>query len=200
MKITLSNFKTLPLASLIPAPYSIRLPDPLLMKHLIKIIAKEGQLLPIYVREVPGINYEILPDSSNYIYNALVELGIQTAICFDCGKITNEQAQLLAAQHDLTKFEQDDLNLAEMLTALNKRYSTEQLYGLIPLNQVKIDAYLKLLSTDWNKLLAEDNEKREKRRLKKLLGNEKNQSLQLPATIETKYYKPLSPDSILKNY
>jgi hypothetical protein len=200
MKITYTNFKPLPLAFLIPPPFSIKLPNPLFMKYLLKIIEEKGQFHPINVRALQGTHYEILPDSSIYIYNALVKLGITTAICCDCGEITEEQTLLFCLRQDLINFEPDDLNIAETLVKLNKSYTTEQLHSLVPLSQAKISTYLKLLSTDWNKLLAEDNDRREKSRLKRDASKTKNLPPQPLAAFEPANYKPLSPNSILNNY
>ncbi len=96
-----------------------------------------------------GNLYEVV--NGNHRYDALVVLRSPTAICFDLGEISEEEAVRIAIETNETRFRTDSQKLAELLRGLAVDTSLEDLADTIPFSREEMTALIGSLDIQWDK-------------------------------------------------
>jgi hypothetical protein len=77
-------------------------------------------------------------------------LGYRTAICYNLGEISEVAAKRIAIETNETKFEADNLKLAELMQAIAMEYSIGDMAATMPYTGREIENMGRLLDFSWD--------------------------------------------------
>lgn len=143
----LQNYKELPIDVLVQADWNYKKNDEKLQKKLADNIEKNGQIENILVRPLGNGEYEVV--NGNHRYMALKSLGVKKAIVYDLGEISLQQAQRIAIETNETKFESDNVALAEILSNLTDEFGIADLEVTMPYTGDELSNFSEMLNFDW---------------------------------------------------
>jgi len=151
------NFKEIALDKIATADWNYKTDDPVLLEKLVNNIKTNGQIENLLVRKLETGFYQCV--NGNHRIAALNKLGIKTAVCYDLGDISDYQAKRIAIETNETKFETDQVKLAELIDELNSKYSIEELSQTMPYTGEEIQAFKDMLDFDFSEYdTATDND------------------------------------------
>jgi ParB-like chromosome segregation protein Spo0J len=146
--IQFDKYKVLPVEKLVKASWNYKTDNPDLLEKLKANIKRNGQVENILVRELPTGFWEIC--NGNHRAQALMDLGIKEVVVFDLGKISDAQARRIAVETNETKFETDNIRLAEIIKEISEEFADlDELSKTMPYTHEEIDNFNKLLTFDW---------------------------------------------------
>lgn len=152
----LKDYIVLPLSKLVKAEWNYKTDDDIQKEKLKANIKHNGQIVNSIVRKLDNGTYEII--DGNHRYDAFKELGIKQVVCFNKGKISKEEAMRIAIEINETKFEADNLKLAEVIGQLVTEYGTSDLTITMPYTEEEIEDMNKLLHFDWSQYENKNDE------------------------------------------
>ena len=136
-----------PIESLSIAPWNYKEDDSVTQETLTNNIKKNGQLENIIVRTIGKDKYEVV--NGNHRVGSFKDLGFKKVIVCNVGKISQEEAELIAIETNETKFKANNIRLAESFGRITKQFEMAALKTTVPFNEEKISDLLKLLNFDW---------------------------------------------------
>lgn len=141
------NFIVLPVAKLQKAPWNYKKDDEFKAGQLVNNIKKNGQMENIIVREIEKDVYEVV--NGNHRLDAVITLGRKKIIAFNAGKISQGQAERLAIVTNETRFESDQVKLAQLITKMSQEFPLEDLAKELPWTEEQILNFTKLTEFNW---------------------------------------------------
>ena len=128
--------------------------------------------------------------------------GYDKIYCYNHGAISETEAKRIALETDLHRFEPDTIDLANIFRELSKHFTVEEMTKTMPLKEKAIEAYIKYLDFDWDKLEAEYTAKKEKKKQRDVTREIKESSKTkkyIPVVEPSITYKRVTPGSFLNN-
>lgn len=159
--MSLDKYIEVPLTKLVLAEWNYKEFDDQdaveMMEDLKNNLKKNDQIENLIVRQGTKKGFfEVV--NGNHRLIALQEIKKKTAICYNLGKITQEDAERIAVETNETRFEKDQIKFAETISKLTKKFDIEELVSTLPLNREEVDSYAKLLEFDWSQFDPSDEE------------------------------------------
>jgi hypothetical protein len=122
-------------------------------ENLLNNFKRNGQIENILIRELDTGFYEVV--NGNHRVDVMKILKMKKAHAYNCGKISLAEAQRLAIETNETKFESDNLKMAELISTLSKEFPVEELSKTMPFTDEQIKKMSELTEFDWSQY---DNE------------------------------------------
>ena len=146
----IDNYKLIELQDLKMAEWNYKENDDSLVQKLIKNIQKNGQIENLIVRGIEE-GYEVV--NGNHRLLALKEMNMDKAVCYDLGDdISEAQAKRIAIETNETKFQVDNVKLAQTFNDLLKDFDVSDLALTMPFTEDQITNFDKLVTFDWDEL------------------------------------------------
>lgn len=130
-----TKYQEIKLSKLRNADWNYKIEDDELLDKLVQNIRKNGQIENIIVRSV-GKQFEVV--NGNHRLTAMKQLGIETAMCYNLGKISLPAAKRIAIETNETKFDSNIEDLAEILKELSGEYEMNDLMETMPFTEGEI--------------------------------------------------------------
>lgn len=146
----IKHYKSLPVSKLVKAEWNYKENDPELLEKLISNIKRNNQLENLIVRKLPTGFYEIV--NGNHRYDALVAMGADEAVVYDCGEISDEHAVRIAIETNETAFETDYIKLSNLMKKIAQKFSVDELKITMPFSDKQLDNLMQATSFDWTRL------------------------------------------------
>jgi len=144
------NLKIIEINKLCPAAWNYKTDNDELKEKLKNNIKQDGQIENVIIRELETGFYEVV--NGNHRLLAMKELGFEQMICYNCGKISDAKAKLIAIKTNETKFEADHIKLAEVIISLKDEFTLDQIEEVTPFDKESLENFDKLLSFNWDEL------------------------------------------------
>jgi len=142
----IENYVEIPIDRLVKAVWNYKKDDEIKKEKLKNNIAENGQIENIIVRIIDEEKYEVV--NGNHRYDAMLELGFPSIVCYNMGNITLAHAKKIAIETNETKFETDHILLAQTIKDITEEF--DNLADTMPFSEQEIDSYVNLLDFDWN--------------------------------------------------
>lgn len=126
-------------------------------KKLAENIKRNGQVENILVRELATGFFEVV--NGNHRLTTFTELGFKEVVCYNFGKISDAQARRIAIETNETRFETDNIKLAQLIKEISgdEGFKLEDLETTMPYTQQQLEAMEDLVNFDWAKFQDEVN-------------------------------------------
>ncbi len=147
MKKLTSNWKTIKIKNLVKADWNYKKEDSERSKKLVKNLERNGQIVNLCVRKLKTGLWEVV--DGNHRLDALVSVGMDSAICYDFGVISQTDAMRIAIEVNETRYESDVLKLASIFDDLKVEYSQEELLETIPFSAEDFEHFAALQEFNW---------------------------------------------------
>ncbi|QDP54440.1 MAG: hypothetical protein GOVbin7581_22 [Prokaryotic dsDNA virus sp.] len=148
------GYLELPTDKLIKANWNYKTENAEKQEKLKQNIKKNGQIENIIVRELETGFFEVV--NGNHRLTVLNDLNIKKVFCYNLGKINKTNAIRIAIETNETKFESDNIELAQRVKELTEEFKIEELVKTLPYTEVEIDNFSKLTDFDWEQYESED--------------------------------------------
>jgi len=149
------GFINIDITKLVKADWNYKEENENLTDKLINNIKRNGQIENIIIRELDTGFYEVV--NGNHRYDALKKLKYKKVYAYNFGQISLSHAQRIAIETNETKFESDNIKLAELIKEITNEFSKEDLALTLPYNEEEIQNYSELLDFDWEELNNSDS-------------------------------------------
>lgn len=143
-----ANYKLIPFELLVKAAWNYKVDNDNLVKKLIENIKRNGQVVNTLVRELDTGYYEVI--DGNHRYDAFANLKVNYVLCFDFGRLSDAKAKRIAVEINETRFESDNIKLAETMADISTEYSLEELEVSMPFTMSELENFSDVLEFDWN--------------------------------------------------
>lgn len=139
----------LDIEKLVTASWNYKLDDIDLAKKLENNIKRNGQVENILVRELESGFYEVI--NGNHRITAFTSLEMKKVVCYNFGKISDAQARRIAVETNETKFETDNIKLAELIKEISgdDEFTIGELAETMPYSTDELKAFGEMLDFDW---------------------------------------------------
>jgi len=131
---------------LVRAPWNYKESDAVLAEKLKENIRKNGQVENLIVREIGAGAYEVV--NGNHRLDALVELGVKEAMCYNLGKVSTAEAKRIAVETNETKFPNDPVKLSMLIASLTEEFDVKELALTMPYSDSELKELASLPSLD----------------------------------------------------
>jgi hypothetical protein len=116
-------------------------------KKLVSAMEKRGVILNLLIRPI-GVEsgypvYEVV--NGNHRLEIFHEKKILEAMCVDLGKISQQEAELIALETNELQFDSDPLKLASLIRDVGSIYSDDVIVDTTPYDLVSVEAYTRTL-------------------------------------------------------
>jgi len=143
----LTNFIELPIGKLVKADWNYKEANPDLIEKLKANIKRNGQIENVIVRKLDTGFFEVV--NGNHRLTAFTELGIDKVICYNLGSISLAMAQRIAIETNETKFETNNLDLANLIKEINEDFELTDLTETMPFSLEELENFTTLADFDW---------------------------------------------------
>lgn len=143
----LRNFHEIEISSVVAADWNYKEEDAELQKVLESQMRRNGQIENIIVRKIGNGMWEAV--NGNHRLRAFRNLGYETALCYDLGEVSLDEAKRVAIETGETRFQSDKLKLAQLLSELTEEFSSKDLSVTMPYSEQEIDNTKQILNFDW---------------------------------------------------
>ena len=158
------GFTDIEISKLVKADWNYKEENKTLTEKLKENIKRNGQIENIIIRELDTGFYEVV--NGNHRLSVLKDLKQKKVHCYNLGKISDVKAQKVAIETNETKFNTDNLKLAELLNEIGKEFDVEDLEKTMPYSKQELENFEQLLDFDWeqynNEKSLEDEDYAEK--------------------------------------
>lgn len=144
----LKNWRELPVDALEYAAWNYKVDDDAKQAKLCANFKRNGQIENIIVRELGGGRYEVV--NGNHRLKAMRALGIKACVAYDLGDVPLSTAQRIAVETNETKFDKDNLKLAQVLQSITADFSVADVALSMPFEEQEIVNFVATLSHDWS--------------------------------------------------
>lgn len=141
------KYQTIPIDKLIVEGWNYKKEDEKLQKKLEENIKRNGQIENIIVRELEDGTYGIV--NGHHRFSALQTIGSKEVMVFNLGKISLNAAKRIAVETNETKFESDNVALAELLKGIQEDFEIEDLSETMPFTDDELKNFSDMLEFDW---------------------------------------------------
>ena len=114
---------------------------------LIANIKRNKQIENLIVRE-KGKSFEVV--NGNHRLTAMQQLKLKNAWCYNLGKIKDSEAKRIAIETNETKFESDNIKMAEIINDILKDFDISELEKTMPYSEEELKNFNELLEFDWD--------------------------------------------------
>lgn len=154
------KFIILPVSKLIKAEWNYKVDDEQIQEKLDNSITKHGQIQNCQVREIDNGLFEVI--DGNHRLNSFRNLGKTHVMCFNHGKISEEEAKIIAINSNEIKFDYDPAKLSALLTELQLSMPEVDIRSTLPFNEEEWTEIFnpitdRISNADENHDLEEDN-------------------------------------------
>jgi hypothetical protein len=144
----IENYREIKITNLVKADWNYKKNDEHKKEKLKENIKRNGQIENIIIRSLDTGFYEVV--NGNHRFEALKELGMETAICYDLGNISQRAAMRIAIETNETKFDTDQVSLAELIKEIVEEFPIDELELTMPYSDQDLENYIKLTEFDWS--------------------------------------------------
>jgi hypothetical protein len=144
----IENYREIKITNLVKADWNYKKDDEHKKEKLKENIKRNGQIENIIIRPLDTGFYEVV--NGNHRFEALKELGMETAICYDLGNISQRAAMRIAIETNETKFDTDQVSLAELIKEIVEEFPIDELELTMPYSDQDLENYIKLTEFDWS--------------------------------------------------
>jgi hypothetical protein len=141
------GFIEIPTEQLVKADWNYKTEDKKKQEKLKENIKRNGQIENIIVRLLDTGFYEVV--NGNHRLDVLKDLKQKKVYCYNFGKISDVKAQKVAIETNETKFDTDNLKLAELLSEIGKEFDVDELVKTMPYSKQELENFEQLLEFDW---------------------------------------------------
>ncbi len=152
------KFLEIPIKKLAKAKWNYKTDNDEMKQSLLENIKKNGQLENLIVRELKD-KYEVV--NGNHRLDVFIELKAKKVMCCNVGKITPKQAYRVALETNETKFDSDDVKMANLVKEILTEVEIDDLSTTMPWKAEELENMKKLSNFDWSQY-DKDGEKKEK--------------------------------------
>lgn len=138
---------TVSVALLINAKWNYKEEDEEKSEKLYRQIKRNKQIVNINIREL-GKKYEVI--DGNHRLPVFQKLKYEKCFVYNHSKITKAQAMRIAIELNETKFESNQIKLAENIVEISKEFSLEELETTMPYSMEELQSMETMLSFDWD--------------------------------------------------
>lgn len=139
-KAVFLNYKIIPVALLVRAPWNYKEEHEQKSKALSANMERNGQIENLHVREIDGGLYEVV--NGNHRLDDMAAKGKEFAFCYDHGQISEAEAKRIAVETNETRFPTDYGLLSGIIQELSAEYDMEELSLSLPYSDAELAAYL----------------------------------------------------------
>ncbi len=144
----LKNFISIDVTKLEKAAWNYKKDDEFMLGQLVGNLKANGQMENIIVRELSAGTYEVV--NGNHRYDAVKLLGWKKIVAFNLGKVGQAHAEKIAIVTNETRFQTDQVKLAELMTKLQGEFKLEDLAKEMPWTEEQIENFAKLTEFNWD--------------------------------------------------
>jgi len=143
----LKSYKPVKISQIDKAEWNYKIDDEKKKEKLKKQIVRNNQIENIIVRIKEDSRYECI--NGNHRLDAFKEMNWEYCIAYDCGKISQATAERIAIETNETKFNSDNLKIAELITDILKEYDMKEIELTMPYTMEELKDYSELLDSNW---------------------------------------------------
>lgn len=149
-----AKYKLIPFKLLVKADWNYKVDNDNLKGKLIENLKRNGQVVNTLVRELDTGYYEVI--DGNHRYDAFADMKVDYVLCFDFGRLSDASAKRIAVEINETRFESDNIKLAETMADISTEYSLEELEVSIPFTLSELENFGDMLEFDWENVKTGD--------------------------------------------
>lgn len=142
-----TGFLDIEVTKLIKADWNYKEENEEQTENLLNNFKRNGQIENILIRELDTGFFEVV--NGNHRLDVMKILKMKKAHAYNCGKIGLAEAQRLAIETNETKFEVDQLKMAELISTLIKEFPASELAKTMPYTEDQISKMSDLTNFDW---------------------------------------------------
>ncbi len=143
-----TGFTQIDIDRLVKADWNYKDDDQTRLEKLVANLKRNGQVENIIVRELETGFFEVV--NGNHRYDAMVSLGVNRVWCFNLGRVSLAAAQRIAVETNETKFDSNQLRLAEVIREIQQEFPLEELVSTLPFSEQDIEAMNRLHEFPWD--------------------------------------------------
>jgi hypothetical protein len=147
----------LPLGKLVKAKWNYKYDDEAKRAKLSANLKRNGQVENLVVRTADRGRFEVI--IGNHRLDAMRDAGFQTAYCFNVGKVSQAAAVRLAIELNETRFDTNQLVLAERIREIAGEFTQEDLVATLPYSEKEFEEMRKLLDFNWEQYNKEPGQR-----------------------------------------
>lgn len=148
------KYKLLQINQLVKADWNYKEDDDEKKEKLKNNIKRNGQVENIIVRELETGFYEVV--NGNHRYDAMKELGYTNIIVCDKTPMKLSEAKRIATETNETRFNSDQVKLAELFKELSQDFTVDELHETMPYSIDEINNFTTLTDFDWSQYDTSD--------------------------------------------
>lgn len=142
------NYKVMPVALLVKAPWNYKQDNEETAEKLRNNIKERGLIQNLIVRELETGYYEVC--NGNHRLDEVIALGITYVVVYDLGMVPTAEAMRVAVETNEIRFQNDYGRLTRLLDELRATYDLEDLVKTMPFTEEQLRGAEELLKMDWN--------------------------------------------------
>ena len=148
------RFKIMPVELIIKAEWNYKTENENLSQKLQNNLKRNSQVENIIVRLLETGYYEVC--NGNHRHTEIINLGRKFIIVYDLGSISLSEAQRLTIETNETKFETNNVQLADLIKNISLDFDITDLINTLPYSETEIENFSKLTEFNWDQF--EDNQ------------------------------------------
>jgi hypothetical protein len=156
------HYRLVPVSALVKATWNYKKDDAELAAKLAANMKRNGQVESLMVRQLKNGTLEVV--NGNHRLDALITLGVKTAMVCDLGKISDAEARRLAVETNETRFETDFVKLSLLFKDMNEEFDKDDLLGTLPFDEREISDIEQITEFQWPDKYKQDGERGSKAR------------------------------------
>lgn len=141
------GFLDIEVSKLVKADWNYKEENEQQTENLLNNFKRNGQIENILIRELDTGYFEVV--NGNHRLDVMKILKMKKAHAYNCGKIGLAQAQRLAIETNETKFESDNIKMAEIISTLSKEFPITELAKTMPYSEEELGQMNDLIKFDW---------------------------------------------------
>lgn len=157
--------------NLVFADWNYKQENPEMMEKLKNNIKRNGQIENIIVRELDNEKYEVI--NGNHRLEVLTGLNHEYVICYNLGKISDNDARRIAIETNETKFDSDKEKLVVLINSLLEDSTLDSLENTLPYTSDELQNIKDLKDFNWSEF---DQHRKDKYGDKDLEGEEEEKN------------------------
>lgn len=151
------NYGSYPINKLVEADWNYKENDEDREIKLMNNIKQNGQVENLIIRELDTGFYEVV--NGNHRLRIMQRLDQDEVFCYNMGKITDSQAKRIAIETNETKFDTDNIKLAQLIKDISVDFTFDDLAITMPYSQDELNDFSNLLEFDWDNFESTPKEK-----------------------------------------
>lgn len=141
-----AKYKLISFELLVKANWNYKVDNDDLKSKLIENLKRNGQVVNTLVRELDTGYFEVI--DGNHRYDAFEDMKVDYVLCFGFGRISDAKAKRIAVEINETRFESDNIKLAETIKDITTEFPLEELEISMPFSLEELENFDNLLEFD----------------------------------------------------